>query len=193
MADDTREGPMATPIETKPLNQDVSDAGKDTKDNGPIRRPQSANIMPGGTQNTAGGQVRSVSAVDAAKTIKLADFQEIHKKPCVRDTFLTSIPSSLAIGAVWAILGAPVRKSTNWAAGAFCAISFFSYEYCQFRRGMEKDGMRRAVQVMDEKRADREAKMKAAREERRKAKEEADRKEEESKKSWKSWNGWKFW
>ncbi|KAF2234741.1 hypothetical protein EV356DRAFT_514879 [Viridothelium virens] len=193
MADDTREASMATPIGTKSHDQDAGEAGKGTKDIGPIRRPQSANVMPGGTQNTAGGQVKPVSAVDAAKTIKLEDFREIHKKPCVRDTFLTSIPSSLAIGAVWAVLGAPVKKATNWAAGAFCAISFFSYEYCQFRRGMEKDGMRRAVQVMDEKRADREAKMKAAREERRKAKEEADRQEEERKKSWRPWNGWKFW
>jgi cytochrome c oxidase assembly protein subunit 20 len=60
---------------------------------------------------------------------------------------------------------------------------------------MEKDGMRRAVQLMDEKRSEREAKMKLAREARRKAKEDADRKEEaerrQAERRHQSW--WKVW
>ena len=61
--------------------------------------------MGGGTQNTAGGQVKPANAIDAAKSIKLEEFQEIHKKPCVRDAFLTGIPSGVAVGAVWVLLG----------------------------------------------------------------------------------------
>lgn len=48
--------------------------------------------------------------------------------------------------------------------------------------------MKRAVEIIDFKKAEKEAKIKSAVEERRKAKEEADRKAEEARrKSWKFW------
>lgn len=51
------------------------------------------------------------------------------------------------------------------------------------------DGMKLAIQIIDQKKAEREEKMRAAREARRKAKEEEDRREAEQK----SESGWKFW
>lgn len=54
--------------------------------------------MPGGTEHTAGGKVGDVTLVDAAKSIKLEEFTSIHRKPCVRDSFLTGIGTGVAIG-----------------------------------------------------------------------------------------------
>lgn len=56
------------------------------------------------------------------------------------------------------------------------------------KRNIEKANLRRAVEIIDFKKAEKEAKLKAAVEERKKAKEEADRKAEEAKRS-----SWKFW
>jgi cytochrome c oxidase assembly protein subunit 20 len=55
------------------------------------------------------------------------------------------------------------------------------------KRNLEKANMKRAVEIIDFKKAEREAKLKAA-EERRKAQEEAERMAEEAKR-----RSWKFW
>jgi len=52
---------------------------------------------------------------------------------------------------------------------------------------IEKANMKRVVEVMDRKNAEKEAKAKAAREERRRLKEEADKQAEARKSSWKFW------
>lgn len=94
----------------------------------------------------------------------------------------------------------PAPKAANWAAGAFMFGSFAMYQFCQRRRQLEKDGMKRAVQIMDQKRTEREQRMEEKRAARRREKEEADRLEgerrrlegeEEEKK--KSKSSWKFW
>jgi len=41
----------------------------------------------------------------------------------------------------------------NWASGSFVGISLFAYQLCQRRRAIEKDGIRRAVEVLDKKQA----------------------------------------
>lgn len=64
-----------------------------------------------------------------------------------------------------------------------------AYEFCLQKRRIEQSHMKRAVEIMDRKKVEKEQAMQAKREARRKAKEEADRLEEE--KSWKS--SWKFW
>lgn len=70
--------------------------------------------------------------------------------------------------------------------------SFASYEFCKQKRRLEREGMARAVEIMDRKREDKKNKRQEIIEARRKAKEEADRLEEEQMKaSQKSW--WKFW
>ena len=58
-----------------------------------------------GSLNTAGGRTKEASYLDALRSIKLSDFQEVHTKPCVRDAFLTGIGSGFGIGGVRAILG----------------------------------------------------------------------------------------
>ena len=51
--------------------------------------------------------------------------------------------------------------------------SFMMYEFCQRRRTLEKQGMKRAVEVIDRKQADKQRKVEEAKAARRKAKEEA--------------------
>lgn len=68
--------------------------------------PPNANALPGGAGlNTAGGRAKQASYFDALRRIQLSDFQEIHKKPCVRDALLTGIGGGFGIGGVRAILG----------------------------------------------------------------------------------------
>jgi cytochrome c oxidase assembly protein subunit 20 len=72
--------------------------------------------------------------------------------------------------------------------GTFVFASFANYEFCLYRRRLEKAHMKRAVEIMDRKKAEKEAAEQAKREERRRLKEESDRKAEEAKKQ-----SWKFW
>lgn len=64
-----------------------------------------------------------------------------------------------------------VGKGANWAVGAFAAVSLLSYEFCQYKRRVEKYQMRRAVEVVstkrEEKRKETEEKKKQADEETR--------------------------
>lgn len=62
-----------------------------------------------------------------------------------------------------------------------------SYEFCLYKRRLEKAHMKRAVEIIDRKKMEKEAQAELRRKERRRAKEEADRVEEERKKSWKFW------
>jgi len=73
--------------------------------NGSDAPPENANELPGGNLNTAGGKVRDASIADALKAVKVDDFKEIHKKPCVRDAFLPGIGASFAVGGIRAIMG----------------------------------------------------------------------------------------
>ena len=84
---------------------------------------------------------------------------------------------------------APLFRACNWAVGTFCLVGIGSYEYCLAQRKIERANMKRAVEIIDRKKAEQEARMEAVRKERRRLKEEADKKaEEEAKRS-----TWKFW
>lgn len=48
---------------------------------------------------------KEVGVVDVLKTIKLSEFKEVHKKPCVRDSLLTGIGGGFGIGGIRAIWG----------------------------------------------------------------------------------------
>ena len=67
--------------------------------------PDNANALPGGNLNTAGGKVKDANVADALKTVKLEDFKEVHKKPCVRDALLPGIGVGFAVGGIRAIMG----------------------------------------------------------------------------------------
>jgi cytochrome c oxidase assembly protein subunit 20 len=91
----------------------------------------------------------------------------------------------------------PVRISSNWAVGTWCAVSVVSYQVCQYYRSKERAGIRQAQDLMEKKRATIEAKKEArrrAREEQEKL-EQARRLEEERQKSWSYWyqKNVKFW
>ena len=91
-----------------------------------------------------------------------------------------------------AIIGskAPMYKASNWAVGTFCISSFIVYEICQYKRKVEKEGMKRAVEIIDRKKVEREERMKEVREKRRQEKMEADARIEEGQRE-RSW--WKVW
>lgn len=68
--------------------------------------PPNANALPGGSGlNTAGGKTKEAGVFDALKSIKVTEFTEVHKKPCVRDSLLTGIGGGFGIGGVRAIWG----------------------------------------------------------------------------------------
>ena len=67
---------------------------------------------------------------------------------------------------------APVWKTCNWAVGSFIFGSLSMYEYCQRKRFLEMQGMKRAVEVIDRKRAEKTKKTAEASEARMNAKEE---------------------
>lgn len=142
--------------------------------------PENANALPGGAINTAGGKIRDTKLVDAVKTIKLQDFKEVHKKPCARDALLAGIGVGFGMGGIRAILGglslvcppisdlcltdaAPTLKACSWAVGAFCFGSFFMHEFCQRRRQLEMKGLKRAVEVIDRKKSEKQAMVDQAR------------------------------
>jgi len=107
--------------------------------------------------------------------------------PCVRESFLMGIGGGFGIGGVRALWGAPIPKAANWAVGTFIFAGIANYEFCLYRRRLERAHMKRAVEIIDRKKAEKEAAAKVKREERRRAKEEADRIEEERKRRWKFW------
>ena len=54
---------------------------------------------------------------------------------------------------------ATVWSSCNWAVGSFVFGSFLMYEFCQRRRVLEQQGMKRAVEVIERKKAEKQKKV----------------------------------
>ncbi|CAG8972374.1 hypothetical protein HYALB_00007127 [Hymenoscyphus albidus] len=152
--------------------------------------PKSANALPEGSgQNTAGSNPEVPKLVDAVKTVQLEDFKKVHLYPCVRESLLTGMGGAFGMGAIRVVWGSPVSKITNWAVGTFVLVSLGSHEFCQYRRTLEKAYMKRAVEIIDRKKSEKEAEAKLKRDERRRLKEELDKKAEEAAKR----SSWKFW
>ncbi|KAF2155164.1 hypothetical protein K461DRAFT_292047 [Myriangium duriaei CBS 260.36] len=197
MADDTRQDTSST--DYKPFKGDQwNDASTTKRSAGP------ANIMPGGTANTAGGErPDDVDVVKAAKLISWDDWATLPTKPCVKDSLMTGIGSGFALGGVRAVMRAPVFTACNWAVGGFCFTSFAMYQYCTQQRKAEREGMKQAMEIIDRKsieRKQKEQRMERARELRRQKKEEEDQeafaklrveKEQSPQAQQKSW--WKVW
>ncbi|KAF2177926.1 hypothetical protein K469DRAFT_696310 [Zopfia rhizophila CBS 207.26] len=155
--------------------------------------------MPGGTAHTAGGTPAddNPSYFDAVKSLGKDYYLNFHRRPCVRDSQLTGIGSGFAFGGLAAVLRKPVYICCTYAWFGWIWTSVAAYQYCQWQRSREKAGMTRAMEIMEQKRADIEAK----REARRRAKEAADRaeegrrREEERRKTWGYWfnKNIRFW
>lgn len=68
------------------------------------------------------------------------------------------------------LLIAPVFLACNWAAGSFVCCSFLMHEYCQRKRTLEMQGMKRAVEVIERKKLEKKLQTADAVDARRKAK-----------------------
>ncbi|KAJ9148527.1 hypothetical protein NKR23_g4940 [Pleurostoma richardsiae] len=126
------------------------------------------------------------SVSEAAKSIKPADFLQIHQAPCVREGLIAGIGGGSAVGVLRYVLGAPVPKAANWAVGTWAVASILSYEFCQARRRAEREKMKRVVEVYDRKQA--ESKQKEDERRRQKQLEEEAAARIASQKRW-----YKFW
>ncbi|KAF8250186.1 hypothetical protein K440DRAFT_597656 [Wilcoxina mikolae CBS 423.85] len=93
---------------------------------------------------------------DAAQMITWEDFKKVHLQPCFREANLYGMGAGFAVGGVRFIFGGGVPKSCNWAVGGFVLTSIACYERCQYRRRKEKEGMRRAAEIIEAKRQQRE-------------------------------------
>ena len=174
MAADTRENEQG-----KPSPSSTSAAPRDNKTEPyvvPVAPPSANALPPGAGLNTAGGKPKEPGVFDALKSIRVGEFKEGHKKPCVRDALLTGIGGGFGIGSVRAIWGgkwlidslhamgmglmgtATVWSACNWAVGSFVFGSFLMYEFCQRRRLLEKQGIKRAVEVVDRKQSEKQKK-----------------------------------
>jgi hypothetical protein len=68
--------------------------------------PANANSLPAGSgQNTAGGRPENPSLTEGIKTVRLADFKQVHQYPCVREALLTGIGGGFGMGAIRAVWG----------------------------------------------------------------------------------------
>ena len=121
MADDTRNSAIKEDLSREALTVDPSQKAfsgaqwQETQAQG-YQPPQNANMMPGGTENTAGGQTKEIGLGDAIEAIKLEDFTVIHKKPCVRDALMVGIGSGFGVGGVRALVshrGPSRSRKTN--------------------------------------------------------------------------------
>lgn len=65
----------------------------------PYKGPENANMMPGGTEHTAGGKTPDVTLGNAFQDgIKKDDFWKLPSRPCVRDALMTGIVGGFAMG-----------------------------------------------------------------------------------------------
>ncbi|KAF8859270.1 hypothetical protein BDZ45DRAFT_704375 [Acephala macrosclerotiorum] len=191
MASDTRNSSTSPPRSPPPRATEPPEHVKTpNKVYEVFNAPPSANALPEGSGlNTAGSREKQPTLAEGIKTVRLQDFTQVHMYPCVRESLLMGIGGGFGMGGIRALWGAPIPKAANWAVGTFVFAAFANYEFCLYKRRMEKAYMKRAVEIIDRKKAEKEAAAKAKRDERRKLKEEEDKRAEEAAKN----KGWKFW
>ncbi|CAJ2509441.1 Uu.00g144670.m01.CDS01 [Anthostomella pinea] len=136
----------------------------------------------GSTPTGAEGQKKTPNPTftDGLQSIQSTDFLNIHKVPCAREGFITGIGAGAAVGVGSYLVGGRIPRAANWAAGTFLLGSIIQWEYCQAQRRKERAAMARVVEVVDRKKAEKEAKAAEA----LRSKQEADEKAQQAKKSW---------
>ena len=108
MADDTRqwEDLSKEALNVNPDNRAFTGGQWQEAQKKVYKPPENANMIPGGTQNTAGGKVPEVTLSNAFEGgLKLKDFTELPQRPCVRDALMAGIGAGFAFGGVRAIFG----------------------------------------------------------------------------------------
>ncbi|KAF2122519.1 hypothetical protein BDV96DRAFT_481771 [Lophiotrema nucula] len=169
----------------------MADDTRDPDNDQPRAQPKGpANTMPGGMAHTAGGKTNEeLTYFQVVRNLGPDYYLNFYKRPCVRDSQLNGIAAGFVGGGIAGILRRPVYICTNWGVGTWCAVSCLSYQYCQYWRSKEKDGINQMKEIMEKKRANIEAK----REARRKAKDEHDRLEEERRREEQRRRSWGYW
>ncbi|KAI9929219.1 hypothetical protein MW887_001627 [Aspergillus wentii] len=198
MAEDTREAIASSPEasgneQTTP--QDSSSQPKKPKHELPKSQvgklwdafggpEERANALP--TYNRTAKNSNEPSVTEAMKSISLKDATSFYKAPCARDSLLLGIGAGFGIGGVRGLRS--MWTACNWAVGAFALTSLAAHEFCQRRRIQELDGMKQAVELMQQ------LKVKKQQEKEKKIEEAARAAEEEKKqKSWSNPSNYKFW
>lgn len=133
------------------------------------------------------------SITDVVTTIKPEDFLSVHQTPCAQRGFLTGIGAGMGIGGLRWVLGLPLPRAANWAVGAGVAAAAAQYEYCQYRRRLERENMLRMVKVYtakqaaEKEKAEAEGRVKAEAESRGKEGGQVEGVAGEGKRGWKFW------
>jgi cytochrome c oxidase assembly protein subunit 20 len=86
----------------------MADDTRQTEEQVAPRQRAPANIMPGGTAHTAGGEKADStgpSYIDAVRSLGPEYYLNFHKRPCVRDSQLQGLAAGFAGGSLAAILG----------------------------------------------------------------------------------------
>jgi cytochrome c oxidase assembly protein subunit 20 len=110
MADDTRQSKdreiSIRDFNANPENRAFSgEQWREAKDKY-YKPPQNANVLAGGTENTAGGKLPEVTIGNAfPEGFKWSDFGELPKRPCVRDSSKNAIIAAFAVGGMRSIFG----------------------------------------------------------------------------------------
>jgi len=151
------------------------------------------NLFSERTHNTAGGKSKDITLTDMIKSMSLQDFSSFHKAPCARDSLLLGLGAGFGVGGVRGILGglSSIWPACNWAVGTFAIASIVAHELCQRRRVKEINGMKQAVELMQELKI-----QKQKEKEQKKAAEEAARLAEaevQKRKNWTNLSNYKFW
>ena len=121
MAADSQESGHSSSLANATLNQNSKEP---SNEHGHDRRtyetfapppspPPNANLLPGGTENTAGGRMPELTLLGVFRSFTLEDFQTIHRKPCFRDALLAGISGGFLVGGVRAVLGG-ITSSLLW-------------------------------------------------------------------------------
>ncbi|KAK0750160.1 hypothetical protein B0T18DRAFT_323153 [Schizothecium vesticola] len=129
------------------------------------------------------------SLTDAVTTIKPNDFLSVHQTPCAQRGFLTGISAGMGIGGLRWVLGLSLPRAANWAVGAGVAAAAAQYEWCQFRRRVEREKMVRMVKVYNARQAAEKEKAEGG----SRGEEGRDKKGEVGGSPEAGKGGWKFW
>ncbi|KAI1103004.1 hypothetical protein F4804DRAFT_246295 [Jackrogersella minutella] len=155
-----------------------------------VKKPQIYEIFPGSkpegqaSGGAEGQRSPQPTITDAVHSIKSDDFINVHKIPCARQGLMTGIGAGAAVGMGRYVVGGQLPKAANWAFGAFFIGSIIQWEYCRAQRLQERANVARVVEVIDRKKAEKQAQATEAAKLKREADEEKARQEAALKKSW---------
>lgn len=161
------------------------------------------NTMPGGDAHTAGGfasmegrtdPIPEANLTNAFRQISTSSFTSFHQQPCVRESLLTGFGFGAGIGGIVWVAGFTPWRATKYAYIGFGVSALANYQYCQVQRRREREGMRTAIKIVEEKKEEKRLAAEKRREEIRKRKEEAQKLGAQAKDAVKSSTGsWSRW